>query len=102
MAWVAALAEPALLLAIAARLDSDAPVGMGLSTAPSGLGLRGKAGRVLAALEHLGAALVRRGVARVARSGLGQVLGFQHTVHGDVLGLVTEPKSLSPAMALGG
>jgi hypothetical protein len=97
-AWVADLVEPRVLLGVAARLDPDAPVGAGLSAAPSG----SSAGRVLAALEHLGMALVRRGVALAARSGLGRVLGWQHVAHGDVVGLVREPKTLSPAMALGG
>jgi hypothetical protein len=101
-AWVAGLAEPCVLLGVAAHLDPDAPVGAGLSAASSGASVRACAGRVLAALEHLGMALVRRGVALAARSGLGRVLGWQHVAHGDVVGLVREPKTLSPAMALGG
>jgi hypothetical protein len=101
-AWVAGLAEPCVLLGVAAHLDPDAPVGAGLSAAPSGSDVRACAGRVLVALEHLGMALVRCGVALAARSGLGRVLGWQHVAHGDVVGLVREPKTLSPAMALGG
>jgi hypothetical protein len=101
-AWVAALAAPAELLALAARLDPDAPVGAGLSMVPSGSGVRHRAGSVLAALEHLGAALLRRGVALVERSGLGRVLGWQYVTHGDVIGIASEPKTLSPAMDLGG
>jgi hypothetical protein len=101
-AWVAALAEPHVLLGVAAHLDPDAPVGTGFSTAPSGSGVRARAAHVLVALEQLGAALVRRGVALVARSGLGRVLGWQRALHGDVVGLVAEPKTLSPALARGG
>jgi len=101
-AWVAELAEPHVLLRVATHLDPDAPVGAGFSTTPSGSALHARAGRVLAALEQLGAALVRRGVALFARSGLGRVLGWQRITHGDVVGLVREPKTLSPGMALTG
>jgi hypothetical protein len=101
-AWVAGIAEPRVLLAVAARLDPDAPVGAGLSAATSGSGVPALAGRVLAALEHLGMALVRRGVALVAHTGLGRVLGWQRLAHGDVAGLVQEPETRSPGMALGG
>jgi Domain of unknown function (DUF6431) len=97
-AWVAGIAEPHVLLGVAARLDPDAPVGAGLSAATWGSGVRARAGRVLTALEHLGMALVRRGVALAARTGLGRVLGWQRLAHGDV----PEPETRSPGMALGG
>jgi hypothetical protein len=45
---------------------------------------------------------VRRGVVLAQRSGLGRVLGWQRSLFGDVVGLVSEPVTLSPAMALGG
>ncbi len=102
VAWIGQLAEPQMLLGVVAHVDPDAPAGIGLSMAPSGSGVHACAARVLAALEQLGTALVRRGLALAARSGLGRVLGWQRAVHGDVIGLVAEPKSLSPAMALGG
>jgi len=101
-AWVAELVAPSVLLAAVSRIDPDAPVGAGLSTAPLGSGVRARAAHVLAALEQLGAALVRSGVALVAHSGLGRVLGWQRSVHGDVVGLVREPNTLSPGRALTG
>jgi len=101
-AWVASLSRPRELLAVAARLDPDAPAGAGLSIHPAGEARRSCAARVLAALEHVGAALVRRGLALAARTGLGRVLGWQHEAHGDVYGLVAGVRHLSPAMALGG
>lgn len=101
-AWVADLVDPRVLLSMVARLDPDAPVGAGLAMLQPMAGVCGRAGQVLGALEQLGAALVRCGVAFVARSGLGRVLGWQRAQHGDVVGLVTEPKTLSPAMVIGG
>lgn len=101
IAWVAALVAPAVLLQAAARLDPDAPVGAGLSR-HAGDGVRARAARVLDALEQLGAALVRSGLAVAHRSGLGRVLGWQRARFGDVVHLVAEPKVLSPALALGG
>lgn len=98
MTWVAALAKPGDLLAVAARLDPDAPAGAGLSTLPS----RAPAARVLAALEQLGAALVRAGVAVAERTGLGRVLGWQHAAHGAVFGLGDAGLRPSPATVLGG
>jgi len=56
---------------------------------------------VLAALEEVGAALVRRGVELVSRTGLGRVLEWQYRLHRVLLGLVAEPRRFSPAMALG-
>jgi hypothetical protein len=99
--WVAALASPSELLRVAAQLDPAAPVGIGLSR-HAGDGVCARAACVLDALEQLGAALGRRGVALAMRSGLGRVLGWQRSVFGDVIGLVSEPKVLSPSMALGG
>lgn len=100
-AWVAALAEPGELLRATSQLDPTAPVGAGLSR-HAGDGIRARAARVLDALEQLGAALVRRGVALAHRTGLGRVLGWQRSLFGDVVGLIAEPNTLSPAMALGG
>jgi hypothetical protein len=94
-AWIAALADVTALHAVAAQLDpSTAPVA---TPTP-----RSRTAAVLDALEVLGAALVRVGVAVVERTGLGRVLGWQHRAHGDVLGLVAGPRRFSPAMACGG
>jgi hypothetical protein len=100
-AWVAQLAVPAALLAVAQRLDPGALVGAGVSTMGSVSGARSLAAHVLNAFEELGAALVRRGVDLASRTGLGRVLEWQHRLHGDVIHLVAEPRRLSPAMALG-
>jgi hypothetical protein len=97
LTWVAALAQPRDLAAAAAQLDPDAPVGAGLSLA-AGDSTRGRAARVLTALEQLGLALVRRGLA-AARSGLGRVLVWQLAAHGDVYGLCTG-ETFSPRTAL--
>ena len=99
--WVAGLASPSELLRVAAQLDAAAPVGVGLSR-HAGDGVRARAARVLDALEQVGAALGRRGVALALRSGLGRVLGWQRSHFGDIVQLVAEPSSLSPALALGG
>jgi transposase-like protein len=99
--WIAEIAETSELLRVTRHLDPAAPAGGGLSL-HAGAGVRHRAACVLDALEQLGAALVRRGVALVQRSGLGRVLGWQRALFGDVVNLVTEPKTLSPAMALGG
>lgn len=98
LAWVAALAKPRDLLAVAARLDPDAPTGAGLGA----LSPRAPAARVLAALEQLGAALVRAGVAMAERTGLGRVLGWQHAAHGAVFGLGDSGLHPSPATVLVG
>ncbi len=98
--WVADLGAPGDLLALAARVDADAHVGEGASAQAASSTIRSRAGRVLTALEQLGAALARRGVACVARSGLGRVLGWQHGAHGEVVRLTRPPRRLSPAMAL--
>jgi hypothetical protein len=101
VAWVAALVEPGELLRATAKLDPTSPAGSGISR-HLGDGVRARAARVLDALEQLGAALARRSGALAMRSGLGRVLGWQRSLFGDVVHLVTEPKTLSPAMDLGG
>jgi hypothetical protein len=97
--WVAHLAAPGDLLAVATRVDPDGAATTGLSTEASPT-IRGAAARVLAALEALGGALVRRGVTCAERSGLARVLGWQRRTHGDVVGLTRPPDRISPAMAL--
>jgi hypothetical protein len=92
--------EPGELLRVAVQVDPTVPAGSGISR-HAGEGVRARAARVLDALEQLGAALVRGGVALAQRSGLGRVLGWQRSAFGDVVGLVSEPKTLSPAMARG-
>jgi hypothetical protein len=98
VAWVAALARPGDLLAVAARVDPDAPAGAGFSTVAA----RSPAARVLIALEQLGSTLVRAGVAATERSGLGRVLGWQYAAHGVVFGLGDSGLHPSPATVLGG
>jgi len=94
-AWVSVLTEVAALHALAAQVDpSTATVATPMP--------RSRTAAVLEALEILGAALVRGGVAMVERTGLGRVLGWQHRGHGDVYGLVAGLRSFSPAMASGG
>jgi hypothetical protein len=94
-AWLAALAEVDAIHAVAARIDpSSATVATPTPTS--------RTAAVLDALEVLGAALIRAGVALVERTGLGRVLGWQHHAHGDVLGLVAGPHRFSPTMAPGG
>lgn len=100
-AWVAELAPASVLLAAAQRLEPDAPVGAGASAVVTVTSVATRAAAVLAALEELGAALIRRGVELVSRTGLGRVLEWQRREHGDVVQLVAEPRSLSPPMALG-
>jgi len=94
-AWVAALAEPAALLSLTQRIEQETSVGVGASLADA------TAARVLVGLEALGTALMRRGLDLVSRTGLGRVLEWQHRAHGDVVHLVSEPRRLSPAMAIG-
>jgi hypothetical protein len=93
--WIAALAEVATLHAVAAQVD---PSTAAVATATPRL----RTAAVLDALEVLGAALVRTGIAIVERTGLGRVLGWQHRGHGEVFGLVSKRQKFSPAMALGG
>lgn len=92
-AWIAALAAPAELHAVAAEID---PAAATAATATP----RSRTAAVLAGLEVLGAALVQAGVAVVERTGLGRVLGWQHRTHDDVYGPGTG--RFSPAMARGG
>ena len=101
VAHVAALAEPHDLLSVAARLDPDTPAGTGFSRLPAGSTVQARAARVLAALEQLGSALVRTGVAVAERSGLGRVLGWQHAAHGAAFGLGDGGLRPSPATAFG-
>lgn len=56
---------------------------------------------MLVALEELGAAVLRRGMALVSRTGLGRVLEWQYRWHRVLVTLVGEAVHLSPAMALG-
>lgn len=84
--WLASLACPGELAMLTARLDPDAPAGAGLPDA-SGKD-RDRAGRVLGALEQVGLALLRAGVACVEQTGLGRLLGWQHRSHGDNYTLV--------------
>jgi hypothetical protein len=99
--WVAKLIEVSAALALAGRLWPDGVAGIGLASAPAA-SATSLAARVLHALEHLGEALQRTGAALASKSGLGRVLEWQHRAHKDVVHLVVEPRSLSPAMALGG
>jgi len=93
--WVGAVADVVALHAVAAHVDpTTAPVATATPRSPTAA--------VLAALEVLGDALVRAGVAVVERTGLGRVLGWQHRAHGVVLGVVAGPTRFSPAMAHGG
>jgi hypothetical protein len=93
--WVGAVADVVALHAIAAQVDpATATVAMATP--------RSATAAVLAALEVLGEALVRAGVAAAERTGLGRVLGWQHRTHGMVLGVVAGPTRFSPAMAHGG
>jgi hypothetical protein len=94
-AWIAALADVGALHAVAAQIDPSTAT---VSTPTP----RSRTAAVLDALEVLGAALVRAGVALVECTGLGRILGWQHRAHGDVLGLVAGPRKFSPAMAPGG
>jgi hypothetical protein len=98
--WVGALGQPGELFAAAARLDPYSSAETGMSTGTASSTVRTAARRVLGALEHLGAALLRRGVECVEHSGLGRVLGWQHRVHGEFVQLTRPPDRLSPAMAL--
>lgn len=94
--WLADLAPPADLAALSGRLDPDAPAGAGLPPAQAA-SPRAQAGRVLAALEHVGLALCRAGVVCAERTGLGRLLGWQHRNHGDSYGL-SDQLRLSTAM----
>jgi hypothetical protein len=95
-AWVAELAQPAELLRVAAELEPEAPATPGTATLPEARGRRGLLARVLDALERLGACLVRRGAELGSRFGLGRVLEWQHRTHGEVVGLVAEPRTFHP------
>lgn len=103
-AWVANLAQPADLLQVAAELEREAPATPGTSTLPETKGQRRRVARVLDALERLGAVLIRGGRKLGARSGLGQVLEWQHRTHGEVVGLLVQfatPLFQSPSLVRG-
>ena len=100
MTWTASLVEVSEVVKLCARLWPESPAGAGLSM-HAGSGLRERAARVLSVLEELGAALIHRGRWLVSRTGLGRVLEYSYGKHGGVVGLVVEPKRLSPAMAFG-
>jgi hypothetical protein len=98
--WVASLLDGGEGVKLCARLWPESPAGAGLSMV-AGSGLWERAARVLSVLEELGAALIHRGRALVSRTGLGRVLEYAYAQHSEVVGLVVEPKRLSPAMAFG-
>jgi len=99
LVWLIGLAKPRELVVVAARLDPDAPPGAGVAAMVGVAPSRRQAAQVLAALEHLGLALLRRGVTLAERTGLGRVLGWQRQLHGDVYGLVAGVRTLDcPAM----
>lgn len=95
--WVALLTDPGELRAVTRKIDPDTPAGAGASVAA----LATRAAQVLVALEELGAAVLRRGMALVSRTGLGRVLEWQYRWHRVLVTLVGEAVHLSPAMALG-
>lgn len=95
--WVAALAPPAGLYAVAARLDPDAPVGV-VPQAAVMAPVRAAAAQVLAALEQVGLALRHLGRGLGAATGLGRVLGWQQQEHALVVGLRDRLGGLSPAL----
>lgn len=97
--WVAALASPAELYALATELDPDAPAGAGVAALPAATPARSAAAEVLTALELVGAALPRVRLGLPARSGLGRLLTWQHEAHGVALRLRDGLGGLSPAMA---
>lgn len=99
--WVTQLVDAGAVLALAGRLMPDAAVGAGLGVTATASPARGLAAGVLRALEYLGEALVRSGVALISKSGLGRLLEWQLGLHGDVVHLVAAPNSFSPGMALG-
>lgn len=98
--WVAKLVNVAAVLALAGQLWPDGVAGAGMAATPAS-STSAVAARVLHALEYLGAALVRSGVVLASKSGLGRLLEWQHRLHSDVVHLVAEPSSFSPALALG-
>jgi hypothetical protein len=97
--WVAALASPAELYALATELDPDAPAGAGVAALPVATPVRAAAAEVLTALEQVGAALQRARPGLAARSGLGRLLTWQHEEHQVVLRLRDGLGQPSPAMA---
>lgn len=100
--WIADLARPGDLLALASRLDPDAPTGEGLPRVDAGSPVTARAAEVLGALEQVGGALGRRGWAAKVRTGLARFLGWQLSTQSVVVGLGLTLGSFSPAMVLGG
>jgi hypothetical protein len=98
--WISQLGPLDSLLAVVQRLEPSTAVSVGLSAVTSREPMRSRAGQVLKALEEMGQRLVRNGVKIACATGLGRVLGWQRQAHGDVVHLVTEPRMLSPAMAI--
>jgi hypothetical protein len=85
------------MLAQVARLDPSATFAGVASTA--GEFLDRPLAVMLDALERIGGALVRCGVVLACCSGLGRLLEWQHRAQRIVVGLVVEPRCLSPPMA---
>lgn len=98
--WMAELCDPARLWAMAVRLDPDTVLSSSPPLSEPKESVRARAWQVLCALEGLGEALYRLGQGLGYGSGLGRVLGWQYTAHGDVYSPTVEPKSFSPAMAV--
>ncbi|OGV74742.1 MAG: hypothetical protein A3K18_15140 [Lentisphaerae bacterium RIFOXYA12_64_32] len=101
--WLAELAVPGDLRALAAKLDPRAAVGSGMSVlfeARASRPTHQRAALVQSALEQAGAALARLGIATWARTGLGRVLGWQFDAHRVLVRLVVPPTKLSPALEL--
>jgi hypothetical protein len=100
-AFTAALIDPAEALAVAARLDPETPHGLGAASRAVADGVRALAARVLDALESLGAALVRTGLALASHTGLGRLLTWQLATQGTVVPFKPQGLPASPRMALG-
>lgn len=99
--WIADLARPGDLLALASWLDPEAPTGEGLPTVDARDPISVRAAEVLGALEQVGAALGRRGWAAGVQTGLARLLGWQLSTQGVAVGLCLTLGTFSPAMVLG-
>jgi|CXWL01.1.fsa_nt_gi transposase-like protein len=100
--WVAKLVDVAAVLALAGQLCPAGVAGAGLAATTAATSNHASAARVLHALEMLGEALLESGAKLISKSGLGRLLEWQHRTQGDVIHMVSEPRSFSPGMALGG
>ena len=98
--WCGGVAEPAEALAVAAQLDPEGAHGNGLAARTEHSGPDRRVAQVLDALESLGAALVRAGLALASVTGLGRVLEWQRAVARKTL-VVGAAGSSSPPSALG-